>query len=69
MRVLNIVETITQAYKFFKWAEKTGFKHNKIVYFTMVEILDCKQKLYATRTLVFDMPKKMYHGMMTSSKA
>lgn len=57
-QVLDKAETAAQAYKFFKWAGKTGFKHDKFTYFTIVEILGRAKKLNAARTLVFEMPKK-----------
>lgn len=58
MKVLGKAKTAKQAYYFFKWAEKTGFKHNRFTYFTMVEILGRVKKLNAARTLVFEMPNK-----------
>lgn len=58
LQVLDKAETSTQAYKFFKWAGKTGFKHDKFTYFTIVEILGRAKKLNAARTLVFEMPQK-----------
>lgn len=44
MQVLVKAETAAQAYKFFKWAGKTGFKHDRFTYFSIVEILGRAKK-------------------------
>lgn len=69
LQVLDKAETSTQAYKFFKWAGKTGFKHDKFTYFTIVEILGRAKNSMLQGPWCLKCPKKESNGMMMSSTA
>ncbi|XP_031483587.1 pentatricopeptide repeat-containing protein At2g37230 [Nymphaea colorata] len=58
LSVLDGAKNYEQALNFFRWVEKTGFRHDRSTYLKMVQILVKDRKHNHPRCIIFDMQKK-----------
>ncbi|KAL5702592.1 hypothetical protein ACHQM5_027793 [Ranunculus cassubicifolius] len=56
--VLHGARKVDHALQFFRWVEKTNYKHDRSTTFKIIEILGRASKLNHARCILFDMPKK-----------
>ncbi|OVA18055.1 Pentatricopeptide repeat [Macleaya cordata] len=56
--VLHSARNSEHALQFFRWVEKTGYRHDRSTHLKIIEILGRVSKLNHARCILFDMPKK-----------